>query len=378
MDQIKKSAPACESCLEENLDMLENNKFEEIGQCDRCFNWDFKSYDQTKFKPPENYPERFLNHIDHVNFDKCVYLYPKEITFKMLQDLPKLVYEDKMKEKTAKAFLMTFGLNEETIGKIMKSVHKKIDYDMADVEKEIDPENWREVKKQKEENPEEFELYMNPKWLHPNVDLPIYLHQIDAPMHLLFYGIGKALMNKVNEFLTFRRKKTPFGDMMDKSLKRIKRMNLSWCKILLYKNGSFGGWVAENYLAFVKLMPWLYSIIDYFSEGEYKDPVKPFKEWKKDDLQMWLKMRGIQYIDGNDSMKVRLQEQVATLLEQEDGPPDILSVEGGNLKDLQNVIIAFNYMISLLMSDKFYLDDSHLNNIKLIIKVFFISLRENG
>ena len=115
-------------------------------------------------------------------------------------------------------------------------------------------------------------------------------------------------------------------------------------------------------------MPWLYSSLDFFAEEEpYKDRTDELKLWSVNDLRLWLRMRGIQFVS---PLKVRLQMQVRELLDQEGGPPQILSVQGGNLKHLRNVIRAFNYMISLLMSNKYYLDKLNSDQIKLSIKGF--------
>ena len=42
--------------------------------------------------------------------------------------------------------------------------------------------------------------------------------------------------------------------------------NISWCKLLSYNNGTFGGWVAKNWILCVRVSKWVYCNIDSVPE----------------------------------------------------------------------------------------------------------------
>ena len=59
-------------------------------------------------------------------------------------------------------------------------------------------------------------------------------------------------------------------------------MRLDWCKFLPYKNGKFGAWVAENWIAYKRICKWAYSSIYIKTEDEkYVPPSTPQDKWTK-------------------------------------------------------------------------------------------------
>ena len=64
---------------------------------------------------------------------------------------------------------------------------------------------------------------------------------------------------------------TEFKTLSVGILDQIKLYNIEWCKILTYPYSSsnkFGGWVAENFLAFTRIGPWFYSLLYELKESK--------------------------------------------------------------------------------------------------------------
>lgn len=94
----------------------------------------------------------------------------------------------------------------------------------------------------------------------------VHLHQHpDVPMHLLFLGIVKTVIFRVEKWLTRQVKAKPFRDMMKGILEGVQELNLSWCVVLPYKGGLFSGLVSENWLGMSRLLKWYFLSIPFAS-----------------------------------------------------------------------------------------------------------------
>lgn len=91
---------------------------------------------------------------------------------------------------------------------------------------------------------------------------PIALNQfIDAPMHLIFQGIIKSIIEMISNWLTPLSPSQSYYKELCKIINpmmvKISNMNLTWCALNTFnvsKNYKPSGWIASNYLAFARLM----------------------------------------------------------------------------------------------------------------------------
>ena len=91
---------------------------------------------------------------------------------------------------------------------------------------------------------------------------PIALNQfIDAPMHLIFQGIIKSVIEMISDWLSplspSQSYYKSFCTLIHPIMVKISNMNLSWCALNTFnvsKNYKPSGWIAANYLAFTRLM----------------------------------------------------------------------------------------------------------------------------
>ena len=69
-------------------------------------------------------------------------------------------------------------------------------------------------------------------------------------------------------------------------------LRLDWCKLMAYKEGTFGGQIAENWIAYLRICKWIYgSIYVIMDDKEYIPPDK----WNKSDNVEWLQARDLPF-----------------------------------------------------------------------------------
>lgn len=92
-----------------------------------------------------------------------------------------------------------------------------------------------------------------PIWLHKHWDLHKFLH---APMHLLFLGVMKKVMEMIDEWLALHSLKTSFNTAASAACDAVGKVNLVWLKLLKFGASTLsrGLWVSEQYLSFSKFM----------------------------------------------------------------------------------------------------------------------------
>ena len=87
---------------------------------------------------------------------------------------------------------------------------------------------------------------------------------IDTPMHLLFQGIAKAIIEESKEFLKFHKVWSKFGRQSNIIMDEISRVNINFCKVESFNGGNeytTGGWIAETYIGFVRISCFVYSLV---------------------------------------------------------------------------------------------------------------------
>jgi hypothetical protein len=94
-------------------------------------------------------------------------------------------------------------------------------------------------------------------------------------MHLLFLNVAKSVMLLVVDWATIRFEKARLHRLLSNSIKTSYFRNMAWSLELLPLGSdmTFGGWVSENYLALVRILPWVMLPVRSWEEvTEYRDP----------------------------------------------------------------------------------------------------------
>ena len=70
----------------------------------------------------------------------------------------------------------------------------------------------------------------------------------------------------------------------------ITAIGLEWCKVLDIESG----WVSDNYLAFARVVKWLYHPLIVLQPDEpFVEPTTPVKQWKMNACKEWLNIHGM-------------------------------------------------------------------------------------
>ena len=81
-------------------------------------------------------------------------------------------------------------------------------------------------------------------------------------MHLLFLGITKTVVLRVQGWMLGRSKKAAFLRYANTAMLLPIRLGLDWCKVIPFGGGKLGGFVVENNLAVARLSSWFFLPIN--------------------------------------------------------------------------------------------------------------------
>jgi hypothetical protein len=174
----------------------------------------------------------------------------------------------------------------------------------------------------------------------------------DVLMHLLFLGIVKSTLVTVKCWMSQQKMFTDFKQKAEKFDTLLNEIRLDWLPTLDYRNGGFGGWVSENFLAFSRVMTWFFQDIPLLTSAT-DDSVPPTERpnsfWKKIHYVSWLEKRGQRF--AHKQTVAELKAMVIAYLDQEGGPPPIKVTVAGFYapSQVEQVLVALQAMISAVM-----------------------------
>ena len=162
-------------------------------------------------------------------------------------------------------------------------------------------------------------------------------------MHLFFLGVVKTVMKLIQSFLKLCLRKENFIRAVQGCLESIADLKLKWCKTVPYRQGTFGGWVSENYVAAGKIIKWFYSDITNIAEmEEFVEPDSPQIKWTKKQNEGWLKMHGMDLKGTAAKLSVRIHK----CMEDPNGPPPLTKDLNIDEKDVAQLTVALSAMLS--------------------------------
>jgi hypothetical protein len=264
-------------------------------------------------------------------------------------------------QKNATAYMRVHCLNTNCISEVIRLALNCKLYSDADAGKEANPELFELYQEESEDNPENYKPFPIPfLW---NCDIPIEIY-VDAIMHLMFLGVVRTTRVDVQEWLKSQGKLTSLFAFCKDVLDQVKGLSISWCCILPYSKGSFGGWVYENYYAFARLFRWFYSpLLQFKLDTPYNDPESPQSTWTEKQKHAWLSARELNVTKGNAK---QFQEQVASSIIA--GAPPITPERGVIPDPVNEFINRLSNVVALRMST--CSDEEHVKQIELHIQLF--------
>ena len=344
--------PSCPECIKRR-EQMETIDIDSVGVC--CANWDLQCPGSIlHIVPPAKYPQSEV--------PSCGSLPPLSLSTEQLISSCKLAFDSLVSKEwtqaTVSAYLQQRGLNAAAVECTNENATRVLR--MADLSNcdGISPNLTRELrylKNLRNAEPNLFCPFTSATW--QLLGLRDYAETV---MHHLCQGSSSTLAKDVDLSIKADGKHALMLREMSGRLESVANLRLDWLKALDEgQNGKRGGYVGENYLALMQLMPWYYSIIpklfqmSSFSEGEieeYIEPEKPIEEWRVDELKQWLKGHGFtQKGKENTTLKADLRARIIEL-QQSDLPPMLSdAVSGASVDDISRVIISLKAMVCRIM-----------------------------
>ena len=313
---IHKHVPSCDSCLRA---LLHENKT--IKDCQECLNWDVvRDSHLASFEKPKSYPTTDVNPGTHLSFKKVDCKDLKRACDKAHLNL----LHRQWTATQAVTFLKTEGLNTAVTNGVCDHAINMACWNERD---RFAPELKEQMRLERDARPSLYQKYVLPPFITSGLSLKIV---IPVLMHLLFMGVAKAMLEEIESWLKKERLTKSFSRFNRGVLEAIGKLQVDWCKPQPFSKNDQGqgvggtGWMAEDFLSFCRIMPWIYQTLDDLdSKEEVEFPQYDMNDincWTKDMCLDWLKLHRLS-IKGNVQV---VKERVQFYHAREEGPPQII------------------------------------------------------
>ena len=218
------------------------------------------------------------------------------------------------------------------------------------------------------ENNTILESTLPSKWKFNNG--PLMLAHIVPLMHLLFYGVGSSTIEELKFFLLMRERHSQFKKIADFLIPKVS-CKLSWCKLLLYKEGTFGGWIAENWIAFMRVTNWVTARVNDIAKNvNYEEPHKLLEKWNKAELKNWREWHGVTGARNRKQLFIYVNE----LRSNKDSHLEVITNPGGEVRNVTNCLRTMSRMISILMQTE--MNEDLISESDLSIRIYLRMVEE--
>lgn len=327
----------CEECFK-YLVSLRGEEAWINPNCVNCHNW-MANPGNMAYPPPDKYPISETNLEGNVGW--------VELTYDLLQARVTLAHDKVQSSEwapaTASAYLKATGIRTDCrIEAVLCATNCKAYKDALEAKAANNTQANRDLVSSFEfEQTREPNLHV--QWKGPPIwRSGLHLQQShEAGMHILFLGLAKTTTFMVQEWASRRKKYTSLRKAIQTESSKLEKLRLSWLKVQSYQGDKLGGWVSENYLGFMRVLPWMYSKLpDLVDDPPYAEPLKPRGRWTAVENRMWLRSRNLK-TDGNAK---ELQERVSNNINMVQSHPT-----GGPMEEVRMVLLSLWSMLSYLM-----------------------------
>ena len=248
-------------------------------------------------------------------------------------------------EIEAKEYLEWHCLNKKSVLAILKHADHCREYRSISEDPLSTATDLAAAEREKVRHPD-----LHAPWPIPSLwDRGVLLEQSpDVPMHLLFLGIVKTTMLRIQQWMCNKRKMKPFVRAMESQFLSIDKLKLSWMKTLPYKAGKFGGWVSENFLAISRLLKWFYSSLNLIASdaAPWIEPNKHPDKWSMVDNKGWLQLRGLPKSNMNAAALTAVVKHYMTEVHP---PPPVVAMTAGPVATVMATVASLDELISSIM-----------------------------
>ena len=369
IDRLVKYLASCPVCMEGLISHVENNpKSVFSSNCNSCTQWNMDN------EPLLSSPiSPLLNDFNTTNDNL---LPARTAEFSTLEKAAFHCYEKVRQGEWSYSqgtrYLSIYGINVKLQSSIMNNSSNE--HNITALQSIPEYQNnsiYQNILKQREKDASSFSFpNLPPSWLSPHG----ILSYIDAPMHLIFLGCVKFLNKRILEWSALFKKESQIIRTFSPSIPSIYDLKLDWCKIYpLSGQGTFSGFVSENWLAVARLMRWMYSRLCPLLKDGSIDTANPHTDvfkWKSADLKKWLALRGLP----RKGLVHELKEIVNTYITNPETIPPIKSKYTCPIRLVSDTTIAMVAMIQRLMQPQY--SNDLINETENYIKLFLSCVNE--
>lgn len=348
---------ACDDCLGEM------RAGQLPGKCKACANWDVLDVEpdvqeMLKLQATGKYPRTHLENehgIRYLTEDGC--LVPFEITFARLRASHQLAFDNfanfRWTKKQVEEFLSVECINGKLTEEVIENgINARIIGAINNGTSKYDEEMRELFLIDVEHEPEAYACPpVPPIWLGDD-DISLF---VDAPMHLIFLGIVKSSLNSIKKWLAKQGRLTDFFDRCKFLNGLLDDVHIDWLRIEDFREGKFGGWVSENFVAFSRIMLWFFQDVgslvreEVVGEDSVPPSASPNSKWRAKHFVRWLYDRDVKFSGTIVEMKVK----IIALLNRPEGPPPVVERSGIYAPEpIERVLLALDAMITVLMTDE--------------------------
>ena len=256
---------SCKICAYHRINDYFTNATSSIRRsdiCGRCCDFDFISTSKAaEFLPPRDYPR--TKHVDSPSFpsDRDVLdnnqsrtLKPMKMTYEILIDGTKAaafnLFTNHWKKTETRCYLKTLGVSSNIIDDIFKNVSEC------------------------NRNNQSYKSFID------KLDLPYTWNDessvldqfIETPMHHLFEGIVKSLIEVTMDYLKFYKCWRKYCERINPILEDINSLKLEFCNAETFWHSKTDfkatGWIADNYLGYARIIVILLAHMDIIIQEE--------------------------------------------------------------------------------------------------------------
>ena len=353
--KLAKFLVPCHSCVQS----LENGTIPR--GCQSCCCWDALTDGPSKrlleTDPEDGYPMHPQEHVMKY-LTPAKKMAPKRVTFRSLLEATTHAWTmfttKKWTEDQTRKFLESECLEGSLVDKISENGHRKRTLgDIHDGITKHTDEVIRDTLEEWKQNPSKYDLPETPSHWTGGDEISMF---VDSPMHLLFLGIVKKVLQVIKAWMLEQGMFRDFTERVKTYNQKLDEIgSLEYLPLQDFRQGKFGGWVSENFGAFERIMLWFFQEIGTLLnidelEGVVVPNTRP-SGWLRKHCLRWLRDRGI--TEYNNLSVPDLKKKIRELMDlPEEERPNVVERESKyEVGQVEKVLVALHNMIEAVMVD---------------------------
>jgi hypothetical protein len=363
--EVRAKMPPCANCLSD-LKTTKRGGITELRICSECFNF-WNSPPEMNHDPEDDYPDSELDDDIDINGVETKTLQCKQLSFSLLKEVTKRTHDKIVAgawtKATARAYLSRFCLNTQSQDELIQCASNSATYKKA--QEENNAAVVAACHALMIEEPDK-----HGQWKYPAMwDSGINLQQVTEPcMHLMFLGLMKNNCFQIQEWAAMRNQYSAMRRELERRTLVLEQLHLGWCKIQPYRGEKLGGWVSENFMAFARISPWVYSCLHTLEDDPpfHAQDDKPISKWTTDECKSFLRPRRILLAGNVKELRERVIENFDAPI-----PPPV----GGPVEEVDALVLSQWELNCFFMGmECLPEDDSHEKVGSCLIRLFLSAL----